>query len=45
MSLPARERHAVMNAQYLDPLPIWLLFVLFCIITLLCYELAFRFGR
>jgi len=34
-----------MNAQYLDPLPIWLLFVLFCIITLLCYELAFRFGR
>jgi hypothetical protein len=31
--------------QLLDPLPIWLLFVLFCIVTLLCYELAFRFGR
>ena len=29
----------------LDPLPIWLLFVVFVLLSLLCYELAFRFGR
>lgn len=34
-----------MIIQHLDPLPIWLLFVLFVVGSLLCYELAFRFGR
>jgi hypothetical protein len=34
-----------MTTQTLDPLPIWLVFVLFAIVTLICYEVGFRLGR
>ncbi len=34
-----------MTAQLLDPIPIWLVFVLFAILTLACYEAGFRLGR
>lgn len=34
-----------MTKQLLDPLPIWLLFVVFMVLTLACYEIAFRVGR
>jgi hypothetical protein len=34
-----------MTAQILDPIPIWLVFVLFAIVTLACYEIGFRLGR
>jgi hypothetical protein len=31
--------------QLLDPYPIWLLLALFMVLTLACYEVAFRVGR
>lgn len=34
-----------MTTQLLDPIPIWIVFVLFAIFTLLCYEAGFRVGR
>jgi hypothetical protein len=34
-----------MSAQLLDPMPIGVVFVLFAIITLICYEVGFRLGR
>jgi hypothetical protein len=34
-----------LTAQILDPIPVWLVFVLFAIITLACYEMGFRVGR
>jgi hypothetical protein len=34
-----------MNTQLLDPIPIVLVFVLFAIVTLACYEVGFRVGR
>jgi len=33
-----------MTAQILDPIPLWLVFVLFAILTLLAYEVGFRVG-
>jgi hypothetical protein len=34
-----------MTTQLLDPVPIWLVFVLFAVLTLACYEVGFRVGR
>ncbi len=34
-----------MTAQFLDPIPVATVFVLFAIITLICYEVGFRVGR
>ena len=34
-----------MTQQFLDPIPIWVLFLVFAVITLLCYEVGFRVGR
>jgi hypothetical protein len=34
-----------MTAQILDPIPLWLVFAFFALITLLCYEAGFRLGR
>jgi hypothetical protein len=34
-----------MSAQLLDPMPIGIVFILFAIITLICYEVGFRLGR
>jgi hypothetical protein len=34
-----------LNAQLLDPLPVWGVFVLFAVMTLLCFEIGFRLGR
>ena len=34
-----------MNEQLLDSIPVVLIFVLFAIVTLLCYEVGFRVGR
>ena len=34
-----------MSAQLLDPIPIAMVFVLFAIVTLVCYEVGFRVGR
>ena len=33
-----------MNPGLLDPVPVWLVFVLFTIICLVCFELGFRLG-
>lgn len=35
----------MMTTQLLDPIPIALVFVLFAIVTLACYEIGFRIGR
>jgi hypothetical protein len=34
-----------MNTQILDPLPIWVVFVGFAIVSLILYEVGFRVGR
>lgn len=34
-----------MRAQLLDPIPVALVFVLFAIVTLACFEIGFRVGR
>jgi hypothetical protein len=34
-----------MTAQLLDPAPLWLVLVLFAIVTLACYEIGFQVGR
>src|SRR5262245_13144812 len=34
-----------MTSQYLDPIAIPVVFLLFAIITLLCYEIGFQVGR
>jgi hypothetical protein len=34
-----------MSHQLLDPFPIWVVFLLFAIVTLACYEVGFRIGR
>ena len=34
-----------MNTQILDPIPIWVVFVGFAIVSLLLYEVGFRVGR
>jgi hypothetical protein len=34
-----------MTTQLLDPMPVWLVFVLSALLTLICYEIGFRIGR
>src|SRR3954447_22604714 len=34
-----------MSQQLLDQLPIWVVFLLFAVLTLACYEIGFRIGR
>jgi hypothetical protein len=44
-SSPDDERGEVMAEQLLDPIPVLMVFVLFAIVTLGCYEVGFRIGR
>jgi hypothetical protein len=34
-----------LHTQLLDPIPVWAVFVLFALVTLLCFEIGFRLGR
>src|SRR5215213_6130478 len=34
-----------MGAQLLDPIPVLGIFVIFAVVTLICYEVGFRIGR
>ena len=34
-----------MTAQFLDPIPVGAIFILFAIVTLICFEIGFRVGR
>ena len=45
MSRPARLHEGTVQTQLLDPMPILGVFVVFAVITLVCYEVGFHVGR